>query len=281
MGSNHDSPLPQSAEPVFGSFLPGNSARGGAGGSGLQPGRGGEGSIVDEHARPGASNISAGVVRRKKRTIKGLQSANVNGMVAKNYRTSDAVMFNNVDELFQDKISREFAQEIVEDLFDKCGVDTSDPQAAKYAEDALFMFMIATTASNKADYDKQITIPSKNGGGTELDMQVFSNLLASTYGVTRREFARGVADDMRKLLRHDENTHLLPVLATRVGCDPQFSHLAFDGSTHCTGMTTREIGFTKTLEARNLFETDDVLAAGASDSLMQGMPAGVRSVVPR
>lgn len=238
-------------------------------------------SVADVGVRPGSANVNGGLVRRKKRAFVGVKQANLDGQVSKNYRTTDAVMFNNVSELFQDTISRDYAQEIIEDFFDKCGVDTTDPNEAKYAEDALLSFLIATTASNKADYDRQIPVPSKAGVTKELDFSVFSNLLASTYGVTRRNFSCGVADDQRKFLRRPENTHLLPLLATRIGCDPQFADLAFDGSTHCTGMTSRQIAFTKTLKARNLFESDEVLAAGASDRLMQGIPAGVRSVVPR
>jgi hypothetical protein len=238
-------------------------------------------SVADAGFRPGSANINGGLVRRKKRAIVGVKIANPDGAVAKNYRTTDAVLFNNVSELFQDTISREYAQEIIEDFFDKCGVDTADPNEAKYAEDALFSFLIATTASNKADYDRQIPVPTKGGASKELDFMLFSNLLASTYGVTRRNFSCGVADDQRRFLRRPENTHLLPLLATRIGCDPQFADLAFDGSTHCTGLTSRQIAFTKTLKARNLFESDEVLAAGASDRLMQGIPAGVRSVVPR
>lgn len=238
-------------------------------------------SIADPAVRPGSSNVSGGLVRRKKRGIKGLSGANVSGVVDKNYRTTDAVMFNNLNELFQDTISREFAQEIIEDFFEKSGINIRDATVAKYAEDALFSFFIATTASNKADYNRQIPIPNKTGGENELDFQVLSNMLSSEYGITRRNFSCGIADDQRRFLQRPENTHLLPVLATRVGCDPQFATLAFDGSTHCTGLTSREVGFTKTLKVRNLFESDEMLAPGASDKLLQGMPAGVRSVVPR
>jgi len=237
-------------------------------------------SVIGEEVTGGGSNVSAGVVRRKKRVIKGLRGVDYHYNVEKNYRTSGAIMFNNADELFQDMVSRQYAQEIIEEFFDACSVDTTDAQVAKYAEDVLWLFLIATTASNKADYDRQVAVPTKNGS-VELDFSVFSNILQSGHGVTRRNFSRGVANDMRKYLRQPENSHLLPTLATRVGCDPQFAHLAFDGSTHCSGMTSREVSFTKTLEARNLFEDDTVLASGASERLMQGLPAGPRSVVPR
>jgi len=237
-------------------------------------------SVVGEDVGAGGSNVSAGVVRRKKRVIKGLVAAEYGNGVEKNYRTSNAVMFNNASELFQDMVSRQHAQEIIEEFFDASGVDVTDAKVAKYAEDVLFLFLIATTASNKADYSRQIAVPTKNGD-IELDFFVFSNILQSGHGVTRRNFARGIANDLRKYLRQPENSHLLPTLATRVGCDPQFAHLAFDGSTHCAGMTSREVSFTKTLESRNLFEDDAVLGSGASDRLMQGLPAGPRSVVPR
>lgn len=238
-------------------------------------------SVADHAVRPGSANLSGGVVRRKRRPIKGLKSANLDGRVEKGYRASDAVMFNNMTEFFQDTVSREYAQEIIEFFFDKCGVDTTDPDAVKYAEDVLFAFIIATTASNKADYDRQVSVPLRKGGEAELNFSILSRLLESEYGVTRRNFSCGVADDQREFLRRPENTHLLPVLATRVGCDVQFADLAFDGSTHCTGMTSRQIAFTKTLKSRNLFENDELLASGSSDRLMQGMPMGARSAVPR
>lgn len=289
-----------STGPGFGSFPTGQGTTRGANGQGstrssprapASTGLGGAGvgpqqpddaaSVADVEVRPGSANVNGGMVRRKKRAFAGVKSANLDGSVTKNYRTTDAVMFNNMAELFQDTISREFAQEIIEDFFDKCGIDTTDPNEAKYAEDVLLTFLVATTASNKADYDKQVPVPTKGGSSKELDFSVFSNLLAATYGITRRNFACGTADDQRKFLRRPENTHLLPVLATRIGCDPQFADLAFDGSTHCTGMTSRQVAFTKTLKARNLFESDEVLASGASERLMQGIPSGVRSVVPR
>jgi hypothetical protein len=266
---------------TFGGYSAGNSrGSGGTGGFAAGGASGRPASVVGEEIGAGGSNVSAGVIRRKKRVIKGLVVAEHGYGVEKNYRTSNAVMFNNAGELFQDMVSRQYAQEIIEEFFDSCGVDVADAQVAKYAEDVLFLFLIATTASNKADYDKQVAVPTKSGN-VELDFAVFSSILQAGHGVTRRNFSRGVANDMRKYLKQPENTYLLPTLATRVGCDPQFAHLAFDGSTHCSGMTSREVSFTKTLESRNLFEDDAVLGSGASDRLMQGLPAGPRSVVPR
>jgi len=247
-------------------------------------------SVVDEAAPYGSSNLSGGVVRNKRRVIgaKSRFAHSVVSSVPKSYRTTNAIMFNNAQELFQDSISREYAQEIIEQLFLEWGVPTDDSDASKYAEDLLWMFLIASTASNKADYGKEVDIPIKpRQVGDEwvssvvANFEVFSRLLQSKYGVTRRQFARGTADDMKAFLRHEENQSLLPVLATRVGCDDLMAYLAFDGSTHCTGMTTREIAFTKTLEQRNLFEREDEGAAGASDRLMQGVSGGVRSIAPR
>lgn len=239
-------------------------------------------SVHGDDLLPGGSNVVGGVTRRQRRVIGARSAARLGAYVNKGYRTSQAVLFNNVEEMFQDTVSRDFAQEIIEDLFSKWGVPVEQAESAKYAEDLLWAFLVTTTASNKADYNKQFEVPVRGGGGAVVaDFAVFSELLASVYGVTRRQFARGVADDVKAYILQEDNKFLLPLLATRVACDPQMAHLAFDGSTHCSGMTTREIAFTKTLESRNLFERDDVIAQGAGDRLMQGMSGGVRSVVPR
>lgn len=230
-------------------------------------------SVVGSEIPAGGSNVSHGVVRATRRNLLGKARFRAGQPVAKSYRTSTAIMFNNAEELFQDSVSREYAQEIIENLLDKWGVPMDQPDALKYAEDLLWTFLIAVTASNKADYNRSYDIPVARGA-VIADFQVLSALLQSVHKVSRRQFARGVADDLRAFLRHEENAHLLPVLATRVGCDQQFAHLAFDGSTHCTGMTPREVAFTKTLESRNLFESDDVLARGASDRLLGSMDGG-------
>nr|DAZ92384.1 TPA_asm: P9 protein [Pecan associated jivivirus 2] len=244
-------------------------------------------SIVGDDVTGGGSNVSGGVVRSRRRNISARITA-VGVPVAKNYRTTGAVMFNNFDELFQDKVSRPFAQEIIEATFEAWGVPLDQPDAVKFAEDLLWSFIVAVTASNKADYNRTYDIPVraiKRGGETlnsvDADFAVFSKLLEFQFGVTRRQFARGVSDDLKDFLRREENQALLPTLATRVGCEPLLAYLAFDGSTHCTGLTTREVTFTRTLESRNLFERDDVLAQGSSDRLMQGVSGGVRSVSVR
>lgn len=239
-------------------------------------------SVIDDEVPSGASNVSRGVVRKSRRGINGLAKNRLGGLVAKNYRTSTAVMFNNVVELFQDCVSREYAQEILEELFAQWGVPVQQPEVAKYAEDLVVAFLIATTASNKANYNKVFDIPVKGGEGiVAADFSMLSRLLESGHGVTRRQFARGMADDMAAYLRQEDNSFMLPILATRVGCEAQYAYLAFDGSTNCTGMTTVEVQFTKTLEARNLFERDDLLAQGSSDKLMAGMSTGPRSIKAR
>lgn len=229
---------------------------------------------------PGGANVTGGVIRRKRRAIKGVAARRYGDPVPKNYRTSEAVMFNNLSEVFLDSISPEYAQEILEELFESWGLPVHEPECAKYAEDLVLAFLIGATASNKADYYKEYEVPTR-GGAVVVNFSVLSDILSSGHAVTRRRFARGMADRMRAYIRQEDNTFMLPLLATRIGCDPQFAYLAFDGSTHCSGMTSRELQFTRTLESRNLFEDDALLAAGASDRLMQGPQGGPRSVVPR
>nr|DAZ92380.1 TPA_asm: P9 protein [Pecan associated jivivirus 1] len=267
----------------FGADLPFSGSQGGGS---ARPPRAPE-SIVEDHVRSGGSNVSGGVVRSRKRVIPARSTA-LDGPVVKNYRTTNAVLFNNVGELFQDSISREYAQQIIEDLFETWGVPLDQPDAVKYAEDLLWSFLVSVTASNKADYNRVFDVPvkpidrgSESVTEVEADFSKLSVLLASKYGLTRRQFARGVADDLRAFLKLEENQLILPQLATRIGCEPLLAYLAFDGSTHCSNMTSRETTFTKTLESRNLFERDDVVAQGASDRLMQGMSGGVRAVSSR
>jgi len=251
-------------------------------GQGTQPGETVDDvqSVHNGHISPGAANVAGGVARRKRRGVKPVSRPRYGEPIPKNYRTSEAVMFNNISEMFLDSVSPEYAQEIIEELFEAWGVPTEQPEAAKYSEDLVFSFIAAVTASNKADYNREFEIPTLEGEIT-VSFSVLSELLISGHSLTRRRFARGVADRVRQFLLREENSHLLPLLAGRVGCDPQYASLAFDGSTHCTGMTSREVQFTKTLESRNLFEDDAVLAAGASERLLQGPSGGPRSVVPR
>lgn len=264
----------------FGGMLPGSGLSGGG-----KPDVPRAQSVADEDVAGGASNVSGGVLRHRKRTLKPRGRAKLEVVVDKRYRTSGAVMFNNIEEMFGDAVSRDEAQEIVERVFEIWGVPLDQPDSARFAEDMLWAFLVATTASNKADYNRKFDVPVRSGVGEgdmlEVDFGVLSKVLESEFGTTRRRFARAVADDLRSYLRQPDNQFMLPILATRIGCEPQLADLAFDGSTHCTGLTSREVAFTKTLEARNLFERDDVLAQGASDRLMQGIGGARTSVVPR
>jgi len=234
-------------------------------------------SVVGEDVPSGRSNVTGGVVRRKRRGIPGLAKNVLGGPVSKNYRTSAAVMFNNITEVFLDMVSPAYAQEIRERLFAQWGVPMDQPEATKFAEDLVLTFIIGSTASDKADYDREFEVPVKGGDGFVVaSFAVLSRLLQSEYGVTRRQFARGIADEMKDFLKLQENTFMLPVIANRLGCEVQFAYLGFDGSTHCTGLLTTETQFAKTLEARNLFERDDVIAQGASDRLIRGMSSSSR-----
>jgi len=149
-----------------------------------------------------------------------------------------------------------------------------------YAEDLLWLFLIARTASNKADYNAEFEVPCRKGS-VLVNFRTLSLLLSDTHGITRRNFARGVADDLRAYLQREGNQFIVSRISQRAGADPQMGTLCFDGSTNCTGLTSTETAFTKVLEGRNLFERDDVIAEGASGRLFQGMSGGVRSVVPR
>lgn len=235
------------------------------------------GSVVGDAVPSGQSNVTGGVVRRKRRGVASLAPNVLGEPVGKNYKTSSAVMFNNIVETYLDMISPTYAQEIRERLFVSWGVPMDQPEATKFAEDLLLTFLIGSTASDKADYDREFEIPVKGGSGFVLgNFGVFSRLLQSEYGVTRRQFARGVADEMKRFLKLEENSFMLPIIANRLGCEVQFAYLGFDGSTHCTGLLATEMQFSKTLEARNLFEQDDVIAQGASERLMRGAAFGVR-----
>jgi len=239
-----------------------------------------EPSIVDNRASSGQANIAGGVKRAKRRVVPSKSKFSPSGHVAKSYAASAGIMFNNLDEMFQDTMSRDFAQEIIEQVFEHWKVPSDEPAALKYAEDLVWAFFIATTASNKADFDFTFAIPCDNGE-VEADFAVLSRTLADQYGVTRRQFARGVADDMRKFIKDPDNIHLRSKLADRAGCDPQMADLAFDGSTHCTGLTSAQLTFTKMLESRNLFEDEAVLSQGTSGTLMEGIHGKVRSKVQR
>jgi hypothetical protein len=239
-----------------------------------------ERSIVDDRSSAGQANVAGGVKRAKRRIVASKSKFSPSGHVAKSYAASSGVMFNNLNEMFQDTISRDYAQEIIEQVFEHWGVPSDEPAALKYAEDLIWAFFIATTASNKADYDFAFVIPC-DGGEIDAEFSVLSKTLAEQFGVTRRQFARGVADDMRRYIKDPDNVHLRAKLADRAGCDPQMSDLAFDGSTHCSGLTSAQLTFTKLLESRNLFEDEAVLSQGSSGALMEGIHGRVKSKVQR
>jgi len=241
-------------------------------------------SVFGEDVHAGGNN-TGGVVRPRRRGIKGVTAHNAAVDPKRNYHVAAGVQFNNVRELYQDSVSPEHAQEILEHVFSLWHVPLDQPKAAKFCEDLVFAFIVAVSASDKASYSVVFDVPVEPitvGGETvtmlDGDMGVLSSALARKFGVTRRQLARGLADRIRKYLAEPENVHVLDDVAVKVGCDKQMAYLAFDGSTHCTGLTPREIQFTKTLESRNLFERDDEVVRGASERLMSGLSNGPRAV---
>lgn len=279
--------VPQPATSTFGGAFPDSSglsfatARPGPGSNVRPPAVSAPASVVDDTILSGGANQNGGAVRSRRRVI-GARTGPNYGQPNRNYNVTGATMFNNLEEIYQDMISREYVQQIMEELFDRWGLPTDQPATMKFAEDLLLAFLVATTASNKADYNKSYVIPVSGGSGeVEVNFQSLSDILQIGHNVTRRQFSRGLANDQRDYLRREDNIHLLSRVANRINCDPQLAHIGFDGSTHCTGLTTREQVFAKTLESRNLFERDDVIAQGSSERLMQGVSGGVRSVAPR
>jgi len=244
-------------------------------------------SVRGEDIVSGSGNVTEGeVVRRKKRTIKGVIRSGAGENVSRNYRVAAGVQFNNYAEVAQDSVSADFAQEILEAVMKLWKVPFDQPKATKYCEDLVFMFIVAVSASDKADwgYEYDVPIAPGSGQGNDLDddlvvanFQVFSDYLARDAGVTRRQFARGVSNRIWQFLKDESNVHVLDDVAAKVGCDKQMAPLAFDGSTHCQGLNPRQIQFTKTLENRNLFERDDEAARGSSDRLM-GVVSAPRAV---
>jgi len=230
-------------------------------------------SVVDQEVHGGGSNVSGGaVVRRNRRKINPSPGFLPSSQpILRNYSVAQKVMFNNLDELVQDAISASFAQEILEEIFSYWGLEFSDATAMKYAEDLVFTFLIATTASDKADYNRAFDLPAgPRGEELTADFKVLSDVVTINHRLTRRQFARGLAERLRAFVRAEENAPMQAAMADRAGCQYQFGDLCFDGSTHCKGLTPSERAFVLTLEARNLFESDAVLATGASDKLLTG-----------
>lgn len=229
--------------------------------------------VVEPDVSSGSSNVGGGV----KRAVRSL-APKLRGLPPrKSYVVSDQAQFNNIEELVLDRVSPDVAQGIVESFFSACQLPLDQPDAMRYAEDLLAAFLIARTASDKADWNASFEVPVKpfvaNGeriSSVEVDFAGLSDLLSSEFTCTRRQFARGYADTLRKYLLNPENSAILPVLADRAGCELQMANLAFDGSTGCTGKTVAERQFATLLESRNLFESDEVLANDASKKLMMG-----------
>jgi len=264
-----------------GSFLPGpsGSAAFGAGRSlpdrsipppgrkpqghsrGVQGGAGSSGSSNMGFARSSGN-------RRVVGTDKSVVSLGYDGarQLVRSYQVSGDLQFNQVEELQADTISREFAQEIIEKLFVTAwGLNSSDATVMKKAEDVLFAFLAVRGASPYADYDLSVMI-----GGIEVEMSVFSDVLASVE-VPRRRFARAVADDIRGYISHPDNVILRGRIQTKLGIFSQYVHLGFDGSTHCTKMNRNEVAFTKALESRNLFDDESVKGSLKNSSLIDGV----------
>lgn len=234
-------------------------------------------SVVEDDVDSGGGNVSGGVARRRKRVLRGLVAANAHAAVSRNYLVAGGVQFNNIQELYQDMVSYDEAQEILERVFQTWGLPFDEPRTMKFAEDLVSGFIVAVSASDKADWSVAFDVPAAKGE-IEADFKKFSDILMREYGVTRRQLARGLANRTRAYLMAQGNQHMLADIATKVGCDTSMAPLAFDGSTHCSGMNPREIQFTKTLENRNLFEREDEIAVGASTRLMAGLSTGPRAV---
>jgi len=250
----------------------GSLARGGFGGS-----RGGTGGQRGAGS-PGASEGSGvsgnlGLVRQQgpKRVVGASRSvaslsADGNRRFDKSYAVAATLQFNLVEEMAPDAISRDFAQEIIEELFVQCwGLSTGDATAMRKAEDVVFAFLVMRGASPYANYDFSVMI-----GERVVELDFLSTLLASKE-VTRRRFIRALADDLRRFVKLPENGILRDRVITRLGINSQYVSLGFDGSTHCTGMNRNEVAFTKALESRNLFDDESVKGSLRNSSLIDGV----------
>jgi len=229
-------------------------------------------SVADETVHSGVSNVGGGLVRRGRRKVNPTPKPSyVSSGVARNYAVAAGVQFNNLHEMTLDAISEDYAQEILEEVFGSWGLSFDNAVAMKYAEDLVFTFIVATTASDKADYNRVYDLPAVLGSSEPLaDFKVLSDTVVIGHRLTRRQFARGLSNRIRAFVRAEENAELQASIADRAGCQYQYGDLCFDGSTHCKGLTPSERAFVRTLEARNLFESDAVLATGASDKLLTG-----------
>jgi len=229
------------------------------------PGNGGSGGFGGNTSGSGGQSPSLGLQRKqgRKRVIGASTSVKpVSQAVVKSYVVSGAIQFNDVEELRGDAISRAFAQELLERVWSVWGIDTSSPQSMRKAEDMVHGLFAMRTASPDADYSVFAMV-----GGKEVSLDVVSTVLAAEE-VTRRRFARAIADDIRDYIADPDNVRLREMLATELGVKVEYVALAFDGSTHCSGMSTNQVMFTKQLERMNLFDTVEVRDRMSSNQML-------------
>jgi len=201
------------------------------------------------------SSPNLGLQRKsgKKRVVGGNGALKQAGTeLVKSYKVASKMQFNDVEELRGDSISHAYAQEILEKLWAKWELDTSDPSLMRKAEDVVHALFAMRTASPDADYNVYVLL-----GQRECSLQDISDLLFEEE-VTRRRFARAISDDIRSYITEPDNGRLREMLTVVLGVKSEYSHLAFDGSTHCSGMSPNQIMFTKNLERMNLFDTQEV-----------------------
>jgi len=236
------------------------------GGTGTFHGRsesGGSGRGPQGVGARGSPNLGLQRKSGRKRVIGGGRAVKSAGEgVKKSYSVVGGIQFNDVEELRGDAISRVFAQEILERLWEQWGLDTAVGEVMRKAEDVVHALFALRTASPDADYSVFVLL-----GDREVNLQDLSDLLASEE-VTRRRFARAIADDIRQYISDPENVRLREMLTTELGVKSEYAHLAFDGSTHCSGLSANQVMFTKQLERTNLFDTQEVRDRLSSNQML-------------
>lgn len=216
------------------------------------PGSGSMGRVAQGDGTGRGPNLGLARKSGRRRVVGGDTSIRAVGEdVRKSYVVASGIAFNDVEELRGDAISRSYAQELLERLWEKWGLDTSVAEVMRKAEDLVHALFAMRTASPDADYSVVALL-----GNKEVSLQDLADLL-SDEEVTRRRFARAIADDIRAYIANPENGRLREMLTTELGVKSEYAHLAFDGSTHCSGMSANQIMFTKQLERMNLFDTQE------------------------
>lgn len=246
------------------------SVAGGGAGGGVSAPSGDRGARAQggQSRSSGSGNLGFSRSTGPKRVVgaKSVVSGEWGGPALKSYAVSSQLQFNDVDEMRPDCISAEFAQDIIEALFfDKWRLDSSNAVVMRKAEDVLFSFMVMRTASPFADYELAVTI-----GGKVVELHDLSDVLIERE-VQRRRFARAISDRLRDYVLEPQNAHMRNILITKLGVFPQYVHLAFDGSTHCSKMNRNEIAFTKSLESSKLFDDESVRGSLSSSSMLDGV----------